>query len=45
MGMHRDLGMVVRPQQPRAFESDGAITERSALRAASDDADMLSHGS
>ena len=31
------------PQQLRSFESDGAITKRSALRATRDDTNMLAH--
>ncbi len=43
VGVHRDFGMIVAPQQFRAFQADGAVAERRALRAASDDADVLGH--
>ena len=43
VSVQRDLGMVVAPEQLRAFQADGAITQRGAFRAACDDADVLGH--
>ena len=37
--------MLVRAEQFRAFQTDGAIAERGAFRAASDDADVSKHSS
>jgi hypothetical protein len=39
--VQRDFGVIVRPQQVRAFDRDGAVAERGSFGAASDDADVL----
>src|SRR5215208_3667964 len=41
--VHRDLRMIVLTQQSRCFQTDGAITQRSALSTASYDSNVLSH--
>jgi hypothetical protein len=43
-GMHRDLGMTVRPEQRGTFHADGLIAESCAFGGAADDTDMLRHG-
>jgi hypothetical protein len=42
--MHRDFGMIMRPEQMGACKSDRAVAERRPLRAARDNADVLGHG-
>ena len=41
MRMHRDFGMIMRPEQMGAFKSNSAVAERRPLRAARDNADVL----
>ena len=43
VAMHRNLRMMVQAEQLRAFQADGAIAQRSAFRAAGDDADVKGH--
>src|SRR6266403_3110334 len=45
MSVHRDFWMIVGSEQMSAFESNCAVAECCALRAASDNADVLGHGS
>ena len=40
MRVQRDFGVIMRPQEFRALETNGAVAERSAFRTASDYADV-----
>src|ERR1700722_8345957 len=43
VGMHRDLGVSVRPEKLRALHADGAITQSRTLSGAGDNADVARH--
>ncbi len=44
VSVHGDFGVVMRAEELRAFDADGAVAEGSALGGAGDDADVLRHG-
>ena len=41
--MHRDFGMIVRPEELRPFHADGSITESCPFSGAGNDSDVLRH--
>ena len=41
--VHRDFGMRMRPEQPRALHADGPVAQRGALGGTRDDPDVLRH--
>src|ERR1700722_18936528 len=43
--VQRDLGMLMRPKQLRAFLADGTIAKRGAFRRAGNESNVLSHSS